>query len=74
MWALEKKVEEVDSCQRTTLVNLQRKHLLDYPYQASMNMPLFYTALAVTQIIAQIEKVPDSLVWSVILRAKEEVN
>lgn len=70
MWALEKKDEEVDSCQRTTL----EKHLLDYPYQASTNMPLFYAALAMTQIIAQIEKIAESSVWSVVLKAKEEVN
>lgn len=74
MWALEEKDEEVDSSQRTTLGNLQGKHLLDYLYQASTNTPLFYAALAVTQIIAQIEKIADSSVWNVVLRAKEEVN
>lgn len=59
MWALEKNDAEVDSYQRTILENLQRKHLLDYPYQ---NTPPFYAALAMTQIIAQVEKIFDSSV------------
>lgn len=74
VWALEKEDEEVGSCRRTTLGNLQRKHFLDYPHQASTNTPPFYAALAIIQIIAQVKKIADFSVWSVVLRAKEEVT